>query len=109
MFFINYGVSILGLLIAINYKLIGFSNNIRNDTLLTIIGSIGNVSSGFSRIIWGIALDKKGFKFAILIILSLQLCILMSIRFFSYIEMCYSISIILSFISFGGVSVILSA
>lgn len=50
-----------GFMMAGCYKTYGFDLG-KSDSFLTIVGSLQALTNGFSRALWGILLDKLGFK-----------------------------------------------
>jgi MFS family permease len=61
-----------GLLIANSYKLYGFDLK-KQDSFLTLTGSLKDLSNGLSRAMWGLLMDKFGFKKCYFVILVIQL------------------------------------
>jgi len=59
------------LFMANNYKIFGLVK-IEDDSFLTIVGSVGSVCNGGSRALWGILMDKFGFKKIFFLILVVQ-------------------------------------
>jgi nitrate/nitrite transporter NarK len=93
--------SAFGLFLAFNYKSFGFTS-IKNDTHISLIGSIGNFFSACFRIIWGYWFDQYSFQ---TITTAINVCLLFSCVVVDYAvesEFAYLIIIILVYSSFGG-------
>ena len=58
-------------MMANSYKNYGFDLG-KDDSFLTLVGSLQALSNGLSRAMWGLLLDKLGFKKVYLSILGLQ-------------------------------------
>ena len=54
---------------------------IRDDKFLTTIGVVGSVGNGCTRFFWNLFFSKTGFKTVALIILSIFVLVLSTIRF----------------------------
>jgi len=74
--------SAFGMFVAFNYKEYGL-NNIKDDEFLTLVGSMGGIANGFSRIFWGLMLDYVSFRWLMTAINGLMLCAAISIQFFA--------------------------
>jgi len=59
------------MVMANNYKVFGLEE-IPDDYFLTIVGSFGALSNGFSRAIWAMMLENYGFKKVYFMLLLVQ-------------------------------------
>jgi len=50
-----------GMFLSFNYKSFGFTE-IHDDKFMSFVGICGSLTNGFSRLMWGILLDKYSFK-----------------------------------------------
>ena len=57
------------------FKTMGMSLGGYDDAYLTLIGSLGSVANGLSRIVWGMMQDKTGFVAIYKIILIVELVV----------------------------------
>ena len=56
-------LSFFGLMIlASNFKTMGMQKGGYEDLFLTVVGSVGSVANGLSRVLWGPLQDKTGFR-----------------------------------------------
>lgn len=69
-----------GMFVAFNYKEYGL-NHIRDDQFLTLVGSMGGIANGISRIFWGTLLDYFSFRVLMTIVNLLLLAAAISIQF----------------------------
>lgn len=53
--------SFLGLLMANNYKVFGLEQ-LKNDSFVTLVGSVGSAANGCSRLFWAALYDRFGYK-----------------------------------------------
>lgn len=67
-------------MIAGNYKTY-VKQEISDDRFLTTIGAVGAIGNGCSRFLWSVLFNKTGYKFSMLLNISLLLTILGIIRF----------------------------
>lgn len=67
-------------MIAGNYKTY-VKQEISDDRFLTTIGAVGAIGNGCSRFLWSVLFNKTGYKFSMLLNISLLLTILGTIRF----------------------------
>eukprot|EP01015_Nassula_variabilis_P022184 TRINITY_DN403_c0_g1_i7.p1 TRINITY_DN403_c0_g1~~TRINITY_DN403_c0_g1_i7.p1 ORF type:complete len:499 (+),score=56.73 TRINITY_DN403_c0_g1_i7:70-1566(+) len=74
-----------GFMMAGCYKTYGFDLG-KSDSFLTITGSLQALSNGFSRAIWGLVLDKLGFKKVYQIILIAQLALMATINYVTTVD-----------------------
>ena len=90
-----------GVFLAANYKNLGILS-IPDDNFLNIIGSLGSLSNGVGRIIWGVLLDKYQFKTSYILLLSLQFIEAISLKYILEFQWIYLIWVGVSFFCLGG-------
>jgi nitrate/nitrite transporter NarK len=93
--------SAFGLFLTFNYKSFGFTS-IKNDNMISLIGSFGNFISGCFRVAWGYWYDKYSFYRITTII---NVCLLAScavVDFAVESEFTYFIVIVIVYATFGG-------
>lgn len=94
-----------GYFIAANYKNLGIIT-INDDNFLNIVGSVGAVSNGLGRVLWGILMDKFKFFNSFLLLLILEITILASLKIVLDYKWLYLIWVGISFFCLGGHPVI---
>lgn len=67
-------------LVTSNYKTF-VKTTITDDEFLTLIGVIGGIANGCSRIFWNLLFSKTGFKTVILTVFTLSMIVFATIRF----------------------------
>lgn len=93
--------SAFGLFLTFNYKSYGFTS-IKNDSYISVVGSIANFFGACFRILWGYWLDRYSFQ---TITTAINICLLFCCSVVDYAvgsEIAYLIIIILVYSSFGG-------
>ena len=90
-----------GYFIASNFKNYGISK-ISDDNFLTLVGSLSSVCNGCGRFIWGVISDKLQFKTVYLIILTIQIIDMLTLRFISEYKVAYLIWICIALLCEGG-------
>lgn len=93
--------SCFGMFIAFNYKEYGL-NNIKDDQFLTLVGSMGGIANGLSRIFWGTLLDCFSFKWLMTIVNVLLLAAALSIQFLADQKAFFMVYVILIYFLYGG-------
>ena len=85
------------------FKTLGMQYGAIDDATLTIIGSLGGLANGFSRITWGILQDKYGFKCLYKIVLITQLLLAPSITLIvSKSSLLYGLWVFIGFCCLGS-------
>ena len=90
-----------GYFTATNFKDYGLSK-ISDDSFLTLVGSLSCVFNGGGRFFWGALSDKWDFKRVYLIILSIQIVEVATLRFISEYKSAYLIWICVALLCEGG-------
>ena len=93
--------SAFGLFLIFNYKTFGFTS-IKNDALISLIGSLGNLVSGCFRLAWGYWYDKYSFQKITTIINVCLFCCCLIADFAVETQFTYFIIIIVVYAVFGG-------
>ena len=91
----------LGLLISVQFKDYGLKT-INDDQFLTLIGSLGFVFNSCFRIIWGLLMDKFGFRKVYWILLTCQFSLICSLYAISSYKAAYFLWICLMLACEGG-------
>ena len=97
-----------GLFLAANFKNLGILR-ISDDNFLNFVGSVGAISNGSGRIIWGIIMDKWEFKKTYVFILIIQIFESFSLIFIMQYQFLYMIWVGIAFFCLGGHMVIFPA
>ncbi len=87
-----------------NYKTY-VKKSINDDEFLTLIGAIGSIVNGFSRIIWNIIFLKTGYKSVMIAIITISIIIFSTLRFTVNLKGIYMIEMILVNLCMGGLLV----
>ena len=87
-----------------NYKTY-VKKTIDDDSFLTIIGVLGSVCNGGSRILWNILFLKTGYRFVMTCIMGLSMIVYATIRFTVYDKGAYLVEILLINCCLGGLQV----
>jgi len=90
-----------GCFLAANYKNLGILS-IPDDSFLNIVGSVGAISNGAGRVLWGMLMDRYKFNKSFLILLALELVEGLILRFILEIKWIYLILVGLGFFCLGG-------
>ncbi len=90
-----------GYFMASNFKNYGISK-ISDDSFLTLVGSLGCVFNGGGRFFWGVLSDKLDFKKVYLIILTIQIIDIATLRFVSEYKIAYLIWVCIALLCEGG-------
>lgn len=90
-----------GMFVAFNYKEYGL-NNIKDDQFLTLVGSMGGIANGLSRIFWGTLLDCVPFKWLMTIVNFFLLGAALSIQFVADQKAVFMIYVIVIYFLYGG-------
>lgn len=98
--FISFS-SCFGMFIAFNYKEYGL-NFIKDDHYLTLVGSMGGIANGVSRIFWGTLLDYVSFKWLMTIANILLLAAAASIQFVADQRAVFMVYVIVVYFLYGG-------
>ena len=71
-----------GLMMANSYKNYGFDLG-KDDSFLTLVGSLQALTNGLSRAMWGLLLDRFGFKkiYSIILIMQVKFLLILIIYF----------------------------
>ena len=84
------------------YKALGIQYGGIDDYTLTVIGAIGGLSNGFSRVMWGFLQDRVGFKPLYSFILIVQLVIALTITTVVHNRLVYGIWILIGYACLGA-------
>lgn len=84
-----------------NYKTY-VKTKIRDDKFLTIVGVIGAVGNGGSRILWNLLFMKTGYKSVLLTMLTLSIAVFATIRFSTDNKAAYLVEVFLINCCLGG-------
>lgn len=79
-----------------------FAQDTLGDKALTVVGAIGSVFNGSSRILWATLQDKFGFKKVYLCLMLLQLVTCSAIYFSKNNFFLYTVLVACSFLCEGG-------
>ena len=90
-----------GFFLAANYKNLGILS-IPDDNFLTIVGSVGAISNGAGRVLWGVLMDKYKFHRTFIILLVLEMIAGISIRIILNFKWIYLICVGIAFFCLGG-------
>ena len=93
--------SSFGLFLAFNYKSFGFYE-IHDDKYMSFIGICGSLFNGFSRLMWGILLDKYSFRVITTIINSVLLLGCIAADYAVSDKLAYLILVTVVYGCFGG-------
>lgn len=75
---------------------------ISDDLFLTIVGVIAAVGNGITRFFWNVLFNKTGYRFVMIMNLTIQIIILSIIRFTIYTPAAYMVLIVLLNCCLGG-------
>ncbi len=87
-----------------NYKTY-VKKTINDDQFLTLIGAVGSIVNGFSRIIWNVIFLKTGYKAVMLGIITISIIIYSTLRFTVSLKEVYMIEMIFVNWCIGGLLV----
>jgi len=93
--------SCAGFFLAANYKNLGILT-IHDDNFLNIVGSVGAISNGAGRVLWGVVMDRYKFHKSFLILLTLELIEGLVLRFILEVKWIYLILVGTGFFCLGG-------
>ncbi len=79
--------------------------DIDDDFFLTMVGVVGSIGNGFSRLVWNVVFRKGGYKTALSANLYLAIAIYSAIRFTVEVEALYMLLIFLINCCLGGILV----
>ncbi|OMJ68199.1 hypothetical protein SteCoe_34419 [Stentor coeruleus] len=90
-----------GLFFVASFKTVGLQLSY-DDGFLTIVGSIGSIFNGTSRIFWGILIDKTSFKTTYTCILTFQVILCLTFPLICNINYLFLIWTVIMFACLGG-------
>lgn len=85
-----------------NYKTY-VKKDINDDKFLTLVGVLGSVVNGFSRILWSIYFLKTGYKTVVMTIVSISVVVFICLRFTVHTPGAYLFLMLLMNLSIGGI------
>ena len=91
-----------GMFALASFKTIGFDYGY-DDGFLTLVGSIGAIFNGIHRPLWGHVFDKKGYKFANMMISTIQIAICFTFPSVYVYKASFFIWLCILFICSGGI------
>lgn len=100
-YFYFYEGANFGLMISVNYKTY-VKAKITDDKYLTMIGYVGAIACGLSRIIWGAVLERDTFKFLYYSLAIVNAFLAFTVYFINGIKEIYFAYVVLAYICYGG-------
>ncbi len=88
-----------------NYKTY-VKSSINDDFFLTIIGTVGGIGNGCTRILWNLLFNKTGYKFVTLCIILLNIFVLATIKFTVDDKILYLFEVFFAYSCLGGFLVV---
>ena len=88
-------------MIAVNYKTY-VKAKISDDKYLTMVGFVGAIACGLSRIIWGTVLERDTFKFLYYSLAILNAFLAFTVYFINGIKEIYFVYVVLAYVCYGG-------
>lgn len=99
--FLIASTTAFGMFIAFNYKEYGLTQ-VQDDKFLTLVGSIGGIANGFSRIFWGTLLDFFSFRILMVIVNTLLLACCLSIDYLAHQKIVLLLYVVVIYFLYGG-------